>query len=77
MQLDRGYQIERVLAVDLSLPESSLANVAVGQAAVVTVAALGGAQVPATVSYVSPRVREDSTAGTEQTQPPHATPECE
>jgi membrane fusion protein (multidrug efflux system) len=48
------------LAVDVALPEDTLADVAADQPAVVTVSALGDLEVPATVSYVAPRVREES-----------------
>lgn len=48
------------LVVDLSLPESALARVAVDQAAEVHVDALGDAALPAKVSFVGPRVRDDT-----------------
>lgn len=47
------------LAVDVSLPEASLARVAVDQAATVAVEAVG-VTTPAVVRFVSPRVRDDS-----------------
>jgi membrane fusion protein (multidrug efflux system) len=48
------------LVVDLSLPEGDLARIAVGQAAEVDVGALGAAHLSGSVSYVAPRVRDDS-----------------
>lgn len=47
------------LAVDVSLPESALATVALDQVATVEIDALG-IRVPARVAYVAPRVRDDS-----------------
>jgi membrane fusion protein (multidrug efflux system) len=48
------------LAVDVSLPESAVARVAKDQSAVVIVPALGTDGAAAHVSYVAPRVRDDS-----------------
>lgn len=48
------------LGIDLTLPESALGRLQVGQAARLTVDAVPGLEASATVAYVSPRVREDS-----------------
>lgn len=48
------------LVVDVALPETALATVAVGQAVAVEADALGGAPLVGTVRYVAPRLREDT-----------------
>lgn len=48
------------LVVDLSVPEDLVGRVAMGQQAEVRAEVLGDAPIAATVSYVAPRVREDT-----------------
>jgi membrane fusion protein (multidrug efflux system) len=48
------------LVVEVPLPESALARVALGQAATVRVDALPGRTFAASVSYIAPRVRADT-----------------
>lgn len=48
------------LAVDLSLPEAALSRLAVGQKAKITVDAANGETFLGAVTFLSPRVREDS-----------------
>jgi membrane fusion protein (multidrug efflux system) len=48
------------LVVDVALPERDLARVAAGQPARIDVPALAATDVPGTVRFVAPRVRDDS-----------------
>ena len=63
--VDTGRVVTRLdaidqLVVDLSVPESLVARLAMGQAAEVRAEVLGGSPLTGAVSYVAPRVRDDT-----------------